>query len=174
MIRRTLNKAVRILTIVLLSVITILVPVEVFLRYFFGGTLYITEQLTRYLLVWVVFLASSLALRDDSHISIGILMNRFRGRARMGFDLIAQLLLLTFLVFLMIEGILVLPFQKDQIVSTLRISIFWFYLAIPVGSFLMILNLLPKMWKNFQRISGRGDLQQEEKTTPGSEPGGLL
>jgi TRAP-type C4-dicarboxylate transport system permease small subunit len=174
MFYRTLNKSIEVLTILLLSVITIIVPVEVFLRYCFGMTLYITEQLTRYLLVWVVFLASSLALRENSHISIEIAVNRFHGRARLLVNLIAQIVLITFLAFLIVEGITALSFQKDQIVPSLRISIFWFYLAIPVGSFLMILNLLPRIWEILKGISCKSNLDQKDGNVSPSEPGGFL
>jgi len=158
MFYRILNKSIRALTIFFLSVLTVLVPIEVFLRYFLGKSLYITEELTRYLMVWVVFLASSLALKENSHISIEIFVNRFRGRTRSWLNLIAQLLLLTFLVFLIIEGIIALSFQMDQIIPSLEIPIFWFYLAIPVGSCLMILNLLPKIWESLKVISGKQPL----------------
>jgi TRAP-type C4-dicarboxylate transport system permease small subunit len=174
MFYRTLNKSIEVLTILLLSVITIIVPVEVFLRYCFGMTLNITEQLTRYLLVWVVFLASSLALRENSHISIEILANRFHGRARLLVNLISQIVLITFLAFLIVEGIIALSFQKDQIVPSLRISIFWFYLAIPVGSSLMILNLLPRIWEILKGISGKSNLDQKDGNVSPSEPGGFL
>jgi C4-dicarboxylate transporter DctQ subunit len=155
MFYRILNKSIRVLTILFLSVLTIIVPVEVFLRYLFGKSLYITEEFTRYLMVWVVFLASSLAVREDSHISIGILVNWFSGRTRSWLNLIAQVLLVIFLVFLIIEGIIALGFQMDQIIPSLGLPIFWFYLAIPVGSFLMILNLRPKLWESLKGVSGR-------------------
>jgi C4-dicarboxylate transporter DctQ subunit len=70
-------------------------------------------------------------------------------------NLIAQVLLVIFLVFLIIEGIIALGFQMDQIIPSLGLPIFWFYLAIPVGSFLMILNLLPKLWESLKGVSGR-------------------
>lgn len=152
MFYRVLNKTIQGLTILFLSVLTVIVPIEVFLRYLFGSSLYITEEFTRYLMVWVVFLASSLALREDSHINIGVLVNRFRGRIRSWLSLIAQILLIFFLVFLMIEGINVLQFQMDQIIPSLGVPIFWFYLAIPVGSFLMIINILPKIWGSIKGI----------------------
>ena len=152
---RILNQAIRIVTILFLSTLTVMVPIEVFLRYLFGKSLYITEEFTRYLMVWVVFLASSLALREDAHISIGILVNRFKGRTRSYLNLIAQVLLIVFLVFLTIEGIIALRFQTDQIIPSLGLPIFWFYLAIPVGSLLMILNLLPRIWESWKGISGK-------------------
>lgn len=150
MFYRMLEKLIKVLTILCLSVITILVPTEVFLRYLFGKSLYITEELTRYLMVWTVFLASSLAIRTNSHISIEFAVKKFRGRTQSILQFVGQILLLTFLVFLIIEGIIGLPFQKRQIIPSLGISMFWFYCAIPVGSFLMILNLLPKIWETLK------------------------
>ncbi len=102
--------------------------------------------------MWVVFLASSLALKGDSHINIGILVDKFGGKARMGINLAAQILLLIFLVFLLVEGIVVLPYQIDQIAPSMGVSFFWFYLAIPVGSVLMILFLLPKIGESVKGI----------------------
>ena len=174
MFYRGLNKFIKGLTIFFLSILTVIVPTEVFLRYLFGKSLYITEEFTRYLMVWVVFLASSLAVSENSHISIEIFVNRFRGRTRSCLNLIALLLLLTFLVFLIIEGIIALSFQMDQIVPSLGIPIFWFYLAIPVGSCLMILNLLPKIWQGLKIISGKTKPEQKGETVPSSEPGGFL
>lgn len=173
MFYRVLNKTIEVLTILCLSILTIIVPVEVFLRYLFGKSLYITEEFTRYLMVWVVFLASSLALKEDSHISIGIFVNRFKNRNRSGLNLIAQVLLLTFLIFLIIEGIIALSFQMDQIIPSLGLPIFWFYLAIPVGSFFMILNLLPKIWGNCKILSSKNKSGEERFSNHGQE-GGLL
>lgn len=155
MFLKIVNKVVKVVTILFLSVMTVMVAVEVILRYGFGKSLYVTEELTRYLMVWVVFLASSLAIRDNSHISIELIPNLFRGRVRTGYNLIAQGFLLFFLIFLGVKGIEALTFQMDQIIPSLEIPIFWFYLAIPVGSFLMILNLLPKMWESIKRVSGK-------------------
>lgn len=164
MILRLVNRISKALMILFLSVTTVMVAVEVVLRYGFGRSLYVTEELTRYLMVWVVFLACSLALRDNAHVSIEIVVNRLSGRARAAYKLVAQLFLLTFLAFLIVEGIIALPFQLDQIIPTLDISIFWFYLAIPVGGALMVLNLLPGMAANVRILVGKG--RPEEPAAP--------
>ena len=166
MFYRGLNKLIKGMTIFFLSILTVLVPAEVVLRYGFGKSLYITEEFTRYLMVWVVFLASSLAIRDDSHISIGILVNRFGSRTRSWLNLISQILLLVFLIFLIIEGIIALSFQMDQIIPSLGVPIFWFYLAIPAGGLFMTLNLLPKIWENLKVVSGKTTAR---RPIPGSE-----
>lgn len=167
MVLDVVNRATKGVTILLLSVVTVMVAIEVFLRYCFGKSLYVTEELTRYLMVWVVFLASSLAVRDNSHVSIEIAANRFKGRARAWYNLIAQLVFLTFLTFLVLEGVAALSFQMEQIIPSLNMAIFWFYLAIPVGGALMILNLLPRVWENLRIIAGKAKSVQPEAAPAG-------
>ncbi len=155
MILRIINSVTKALTVLFLSVVTVMVAVEVILRYCFGSSLIVTEELSRYLMVWVVFLACSLAVRDRAHISIEVVANAFSGRARAVYGLVAQLLFAAFLTFLVIEGAIALSFQMEQIIPTLNISIFWFYLAIPVGGVLMILNLVPQMADNVRILAGK-------------------
>ncbi len=169
---QVLNKCVDILNILCMATMTVFVGTEVILRYCFSETLYVTEELARYLLVWMVFLSSSLAVRDDSHISIGSFVNRFHGRARACWKLIAQALLLTFFVYMVIEGTIVASMQWIQTVPSMGVSIFWFYLAVPVGGFLMLLNLLPKVWGNLKILSGRGG--SDERKTELPSDGGVL
>lgn len=161
-----LNKIIRTATIAVLAMITVIVSIEVILRYFFGMTLYITEELSRYSMVWMVFLGSSLAIRENSHHRVELLVNLFAPKTRAWFNLIAQLLLAVFLVFLIIEGGIALSFQFEQIIPTLNISMFWFYLALPVGGVLMLINLLPCMWESLQIILGRIEAREEEFEVP--------
>ena len=172
MFYRILNKSIEVVTILFLSCMIVLVPTEVLLRYAFGKSLYVTEELTRYLMVWMVFLGSSLAFRENSHITIEILVNRFHGRSRSWWNLIAQVLLLTFLIFIIIEGIIPLTFQMRQIVPSLGVPMFWFYLAIPVGGVVMILNILPKIWESLKIVLGRSKPGQRDENIPQKEQEG--
>jgi C4-dicarboxylate transporter DctQ subunit len=169
MLLRIVNRATSAVTILCLAVMTVMVAVEVFLRYCLGKSLYVTEELSRYLMVWVVFLASSLAVRDNAHISIEFVANRFTGRVRACYDLAAQLVFLSFLAFLIIEGIIALSFQLEQIIPSLNIAIFWFYLAIPVGGALMVLNLLPRVWRNLMVIAGKASPAEQAGAVPVAE-----
>ena len=149
------NKVVRVVTIIVLSVVTVMISTEVVLRYCFGSTLYITEEFTRYMMVWMVFLGSSLAVRENCHNRVELFVNMFPGRVRAWLNLTACLLFAFFLVFLIYQGCVALPYQFEQIIPTLNISMFWFYLALPVGGVLMFLNLLPLMWQNVLIITGK-------------------
>ena len=140
---RLLSRLVEGLIILGAAVIVTIVTIEVVLRYLFGHSLIFTEELSRYLMVWVVFLGGALAVRDGSHIRINVLAKRFSVKRRRLVHVIAHALTGIFLVVVTVEGLKILPRQLDQMCITIDVSMFYFYLAIPVGSVLMMLFLLP-------------------------------
>lgn len=164
MFYRYLKKLVEVAVIFSSAAMTFMLIIQVFLRYVLRTSIPFSEELARYLMIWVVFLAAGLALKEDAHINIRVLVDRLRGRTRLWLNLVAQILLLAFLVLLMIETIAVLPYQRAQIILSMGISIFWFYLAIPVGCSIMILFLLPKMHEKVKKISGKINYEETDET----------
>ena len=140
---RLLTRLVESLVILVAATIVAIVTTEVTLRYLFSHSMIFTEELSRYLMVWIVFLGSALAIRDGSHIRIQILVNRLGPRLQQIVKLAAYALIIAFLIFITVEGLKILPRQLQQMCITIDISLFYFYLAIPVGSILMIIFLLP-------------------------------
>jgi TRAP-type C4-dicarboxylate transport system permease small subunit len=126
-------------------VIVGIVTAEVVLRKGFGTSLIITEELARYMLVWLVFLAGALGIRDKSHIRINAMVKHLSPRNQIVLALCAHGMSLIFLALLFIESVRILPRQFSQLCITFDVSIFYFYLAIPVGCVLMALFLIPKI-----------------------------
>jgi len=153
---RLLSRLVESLIIVIATFIVAIVTAEVTLRYLFSHSLIFTEELSRYLMVWIVFLGSALAIRDGSHIRIQFLVNRLGSRMQQIVKLAAYALIVTFLVFITIEGLKILPRQLQQMCITIDVSLFYFYLAIPVGSILMIVFLLPAVGRTLAGRSPAG------------------
>ena len=122
-----------------------MVTTEVILRKGFGTSLIITEELARYMMVWLVFLAGALGIRDKSHIRINALVKRLNPRSQIILALCAHALSLIFLALLLVESIRILPSQFSQMCITFDVPIFYFYLAIPIGCVLMALFMVPKI-----------------------------
>jgi TRAP-type C4-dicarboxylate transport system permease small subunit len=68
------------------------------------------------------------------------------------------------LVVLAVEGTKILPRQLDQMCITIGTSMFYFYLAIPVGSILMIIFLLPRIRDAISRRPEGYDPAQERRS----------
>ena len=157
---RLLSRLVESLVILIAGIIVTIVTAEVILRYLFSHSLIFTEELSRYLMVWIVFLGSALAIRDGSHIRIQLLVNRLGARMQQITKLAAYALVVAFLVFITIEGLKILPRQLQQMCITIDVSLFYFYLAIPVGSILMIVFLMPAIRKTLAGNNPAGNKRE--------------
>jgi len=141
---RPLVRAIEALVLLGMAVVAVVVIVEVILRYSVGGSLIVTEELSRYGMIWVALLASVLVLREDGHLAtggLGGLGPRGQRVARIATDLLSLL----FLVVLAVAGLQTLPDQVDQQTLTLPLTIFWFYLALPVSALLMAFVIVVRL-----------------------------
>ena len=97
---RLLSRLIESLVVLIAGIIVAIVTAEVTLRYLFSHSMIFTEELSRYLMVWIVFLGSALAIRDGSHIHIQILVKRLSPRMQQIVKLTAYALIIAFLVFI--------------------------------------------------------------------------
>jgi len=143
MVFENLRKGIRFVAITCCGMLVLAVFVNVILRYVFNSGLPFGEDLTRYLMVVVVFFAASLAWDAKRHISINLFVRKLSRRNQLRLELLFQLCILAFLVLLMVYGTILLPNQWKAFIPTMRrVSMFWFYLSIPVGCILMGVFLL--------------------------------
>ena len=125
----------------LLAVMAVLVFGNVVLRYVFGISLSWVEELTRYMMIWLAWLGAGLALREGAHIAIDALQAAL---PEVGARLLRTIVLLAMIGFfgaLVWLGWRYSMFAWRQQTAVLRLPAGLVYLAIPVGSFLMLLHL---------------------------------
>ena len=71
-----LNKITEIVVMFLMSAISVIIFVQVICRYVFNHSLYWSEEVGRYLLIWITFLGASVGVKRYSHIGIDFLYNK--------------------------------------------------------------------------------------------------
>jgi TRAP-type C4-dicarboxylate transport system permease small subunit len=135
------------------SLMATVIFAEVIMRYGFGSSIFIADELSRLAFVWTGFLATSLGLRAGVHVSVGLIVDPLPARLRRPILFISQLSVFGFLMVILSAGIAVLPYQWDQLTPTMEIRMFWFYLPVPVAAGLMAIQILPQVKKTL-----RGDL----------------
>ncbi len=137
-----LTAATKLGVVLTMTGMTAVVVAEVFARYVLNASIAFSEELSRLFFVWAGFLSASLALREGLHIGMDLVKKRFGGTARRAVNTINNGLILTLLVTVVLAAVSILPDQWQQRTTTLGVSVFWFYLAIPAGCTLMILQLV--------------------------------
>jgi TRAP-type C4-dicarboxylate transport system permease small subunit len=112
-----------------------------------------TEEVARFLMLWLGFLAMNMALRRNQHIAINFFGNRLPPVLMRLLGYCIDGLVGLFLYYLLKQGYLMTT-RTLMTASTMNISMFWIYMAVPLGAFLtviqLILNVTMKVLKGFR------------------------
>jgi TRAP-type C4-dicarboxylate transport system permease small subunit len=124
-------------TVVLFTIMTLIVWVQIFFRFILGGGIAWSEEIAKYLMVWMALLGSSVLLREGGHIAINYFISKFSFlRYILMFHAILSAILFVLLIY---YGIDYAAFGFKSISPASGIRKFWPYLSIPVGAgFLLI------------------------------------
>ncbi len=135
--------------IALMAVVSAVVFGEAVARGVFGRSLIITDELSRYLMIWIVLLGGVLLVRDNGHIRVDIAVNALPPKARRLMLVLADLLSLAFLATLTVVSALTTQDMFAQQTITLGLSMAWFYAALPVGGALMAMLVVHDLVRRF-------------------------
>ncbi len=122
-----------------LGLMALLVIYQVVGRYVFGRPPSWTEELARYLQVWLVFLAAPVCLGRGMHLAVDYLTPQLSPVLRQIVRKGALALVGLFCLTLTVYGISLLQVAALQISPALGISMVWPYLAVPVSGISMTL-----------------------------------
>ena len=142
---RVSNWCVGLLIVLFVSLMVIDVNIGVFYRYVLNSALSWTEELSRYCMVWAAYLGMSLALRDNQHMGLSFIIEKFRLKVRGYLELVSRIVMMIFLIVVFKSSLNHLRVVKVQSSPSMEISMFWPYLAVTVGMGLMILENLRHM-----------------------------
>ncbi|MFZ7946122.1 MULTISPECIES: TRAP transporter small permease [Bacillaceae] len=136
----TLNKAVGYILALMLGIMSILIIAQVISRFFIHFPLTWSEELSRYLMVYIVFAGASLAMRHNKLISIELLPESLSYQKRKILLMIVMILSIVFFAILFFQGLTMIERVMPQTSASLGISMAVPYAAIPIGSLLLALN----------------------------------
>lgn len=125
--------------------------VNVVLRYVFLAPISWAEEVTIYLMIWIVFIGSSAIVRQRAHLAIDLVLNMLnpKGRRALMFVAVAATLLF-FCVFIYYSGMHTLRiFSSGQVTPNLQAPMWLTYLAMPVGGSLMLLRSMQVLFLLF-------------------------
>ncbi|MCC5970001.1 MAG: TRAP transporter small permease [Pararhodobacter sp.] len=115
---------------------------NVSLRYLSGQSIPWADEVARYLMIWMTFLAAGLVLRQGGHVAITNLHDLLPNRVRMALRAAIVLLLLGFFAYMVWVGQQYMNRMGRQLTPATRVSYWYIYLAMPVGFSLLMAHLL--------------------------------
>ncbi len=133
------------ITKMLLSVMVFITFILVISRFIFSYSFPWVEELTRYLMVWLMLLGAAVVLRTDKHISVNFFADYFSDSLKTILNIIFQLLIISYLVILAVVGYRTANMMWILKSPSMGFSLFWVYLALPVSSVMMIVYAVNKI-----------------------------
>ena len=138
---------------------TLVVIAEVFARYVLSSSMAFSNELSRVLFIWTIFLGMPLALSRGRHVGISILdrvLPDAGARGAIRASAVAALVALSVVLFKSIE---LAARNWDQTLNTMSVSAGVYYLPIPIGIGLTIIYLA------FMTATGTRQFIEDEEET---------
>jgi len=140
-IKKIVDKILSWIVIVLMAVITINVLWQVFSRFVLQNPSSFTEELARYMLIWVGILGAAYVAGQKLHLAIDLLSTKLKGKPSALLEIFIQQCVFIFSFFVMVIGglrLVYITLQLNQISAALQVPLGYVYLAVPISGLLMM------------------------------------
>jgi len=139
-ISNIVNRIAEIAIVIIISIMALVVFAEVIFRYVLPLPLFWTEEFARYCLVWSSLLGAGVALKRGEHIAVTFFTDKFPKGIRMETSLFVQIVIAAFLGVIFWGGLCLVIITRHQLSPAMRIPMSWPYMAVPIGSLIMLFH----------------------------------
>lgn len=147
-IRKGVDSTVRWVLIMLMAVLVLNVIWQVFSRYVLQSPSTFTDELARFLMIWVSLLGAAYFSGQNAHIAIRIIPDRLSEAKQKKLQMLVYILTLVFVSVVFIAGCgyqVWLKFTFREVTPALQISMGWVYLVGPVSGLLIAYYTITQM-----------------------------
>lgn len=135
-------------TLALLAILLVVVGAQIFFRYALNHSLFWSEELARYLFIYLVFLGSASVLRQGRHIQVSFFVERLPPPLRRGVAVLVDVLLLAFAGTVLWQSVRLAALVWTVLTAALLIPWTFVYLGITLGMGAMVLVMLGSLWRH--------------------------
>ena len=152
--------------ILLVAAITVIVALGVFFRFVLNNSLPWTEEVAKFVMVWLAFIGAPVVLKEGGHIAIDFIPARLPTRLGHALLMVIQIVVMVVLAVLVFQGWALAWNALPQVAATVEVSLFYIFLAVPIGSALMLTVAFELMLRQAAAIRSPGSVPD------GPAPGG--
>ncbi|MBM4761361.1 TRAP transporter small permease [Bacillus sp. B15-48] len=137
-----LNTCIKWILFILFFVLVVVVFLQVLFRFVFEQPLAWTEELSRYLLVWLTFLGAGYGMSIKAHPSVEILYEKAGPALKKVLSVVTTVLIIFFFWQVIVNSLEFIGKSMTQTSPVLRLPMGLIYTVIPISSVLFVINLL--------------------------------
>ncbi len=150
----------------LASALFLLMFVDVFgsviLRYVFGFSYRWTDELARYLFIYIVFLGIPIAFRENIHAAIEYFRSKFFIRIKHGLQVFCDLLITITIIYIGYYTITMMQGRLGKTLSPgLKLPMVYLYLSVIICIFLLLIELARRFTSRYKNMPVRDEIIDE-------------
>lgn len=146
--KKVLDKLLGAFLVALMASIVLAVLWQVFSRYVLQDPSSYTEEIARFLLIWIGLLGAAFASGQNEHLSINILPDKLKPQYRKTLMRLIDLLVITFCLMVLVIGggnLVLVNAELGQESAALHMPLSIIYAVIPLSGLIVILYKLEEM-----------------------------
>ena len=133
---------------VLLAAMVFLIVIQVVARYVAGSSLSWSEEISRYLFIWVVMFGTVIGVHDGSHVAVEFLLKRLPATLYRLATIGYTLCLCVLAVVMSVYGSIIASDVYRQLSPATRVPMTYVYAAVPICSAIMLVHLAAQLTRN--------------------------
>ena len=163
-----LNHTEEIVIVAMFALMVAVIFLQVIMRYVFSNSLSWSEELGKFLFVWISWMGISLGQREGEHIKITMLTDRLPFRLAQIVNIISDIVVIIICAVIFYYGVELVVAQGNVPYAGIKISTSWGYLAVVLGCGLMILRTLVSIKRSALTLIN-GKLPADTKAREGGD-----
>jgi TRAP-type C4-dicarboxylate transport system permease small subunit len=146
-----IEKLLKYLIGIIMFLITAMILAQVISRYVFNFSFSWTEELARFLVVWLVFIGMPVAVRNSIQLSLGVnLLTILPKRIKFLTNLLLDLIIFFSFCCIIKNGYLFAIKSTTSMAMSMPISLFYLYISVPVCVTLTVVFIIEKIYKQIK------------------------
>ncbi len=140
-LRDKIDKILANALIVIMSIMVVNVLWQVFTRYVMEDPSSFTDELARYLMIWIGVLGAAYVSGKNMHVAINVLPEKFSQATQKKITLFVNLLIIVFVLTALVIGglrLVYITYILDQTSPSLQIPLAVVYMVLPISGSLII------------------------------------
>ena len=140
-LRKTIDKVLANMLVTIMAVMVLNVLWQVASRFILGSPSSFTDELARYLMIWVGILGAAYVSGRNMHVAIDVLPTRLNNKAQARLMLIVRILIILFCLLAMVIGgsrLVYITYVLGQNSPALQVPLAVVYMVIPLSGLLII------------------------------------
>lgn len=149
---RILNNIEGAIIVIMFAIMVATIFLQIIMRFAFNNSLVWSEELGKFIFVWISWLGISIGERKNEHIKITLVTDKLSPKLQKMFEVISYLVLLTILAVTFYYAFTLIIFQIDVRYAGIKISTSWGYLSLVLGCGFMIVRVIAVIYRDIAAL----------------------